>query len=213
MNVYILFILLIVLIIVGVLLLISIAKPPEIQISETQPAETPPEIIKGGAIDKTKAIYIIDGLNYIYDKYLSTNKATVRDEKEEHIISNYPNQAYVWKAIIDLRNSHKKDNIIFVIKNQDGYKLSVYDDNLYKRWAKTYKVGIIVCYDYSKLSGAHYIKGRDDKTVCDLYDKYKTEGLNVSLISKDAYEDKSHFGSIPAFKRIIYGNVPFADEL
>ena len=206
MNVYILFVLLIILIIVGVLLLKSIA----LDTSETQP---PPieEINKtvGGvaSADKTKPLHIIDGLNYIYQNYLTANK-NKSDEPDENLISNYPNQVYVWKAISDLRAKYKKDNIIFVIKNQDGYKLSVYDDNLYKKWAKSYKIGIVVCYDPSNLTGPHYIKGRDDKVVCELYEKYRVSGYNVDIISKDSYEDKAYFTSIPEFKKINYGNIP-----
>jgi hypothetical protein len=162
-------------------------------------------------IEKSKKILVIDGLNYIYDQFLTINKQPESRSNEDNIISNYPNIAYVWKAITDLRSKHKKDNIVFVIKNQDGYKLSIYDDRLYKKWARSYKMGIIVCYDIGNNQGAHYLKGRDDKTVCEVYDQYKNGGYDVEIISKDSYNDRAKFGNIPSFKKIKYGNIPFID--
>lgn len=215
MNIYVCYILLIILIIVAVLLLVSIASDNKIDLNNTISggeinAEEPKEIEKS-SIDTSKKIYVVDGLNYIYHNFLTTNKVPVKDIQHENLISNYPNCAYIWKAIVKLRHDYKNDYVVFVIKNQDGYKLSIYDDKLYKRWAKTYKVGIIVCYDPSVLKGGHHIKGRDDKTVCEIYDKYKTLGANTEIISNDSYSDKSHFTSIPSFKKIIYGSVPYLD--
>jgi hypothetical protein len=215
MNIYVCYILLIILIIVAILLLLSIANDNRLDLNNTITGgeiniEEPVEIIKS-SIDKSKKIRVVDGLNYIYHNFLTTNKVPVKDIEHENLISNYPNCAYIWKAIVKLRHDHKNDYIVFVIKNQDGYKLSIYDDKLYKRWAKSYKIGIIVCYDPSALKGGHYIKGRDDKTVCEIYDKYKTLGVDVEIISNDSYSDKSHFTSIPSFKKIIYGTVPYLD--
>jgi hypothetical protein len=228
--VYVLYLLLILLIIVAVLLLMSIAGKP-IPFFSAKPPEDPNPTIQGGnvvskipnikinddlddvtkGLDKSKKIYVIDGLNYIYDQYLTINKQPAAELKEENIISNYPNIAYIWKAIADLRTKYKKDHVVFIIKNQDGYKMSIYDDRLYKKWAKTYKTGIIVCYDPVLSQGAHYLKGRDDKTVCEIYDKYKNDGYDIELVSKDSYSDKANFGSIPSFKKIKYGEIPYID--
>jgi hypothetical protein len=230
MSIYVCYLLLIILIIVAVLLLKSIADDNKLDIGSTiagggifdisgavgggeNGGDNEAADVAGGAaakpkVDPDKKIYVVDGLNYIYHHFLTTNKSPVKDLAHENLISNYPNAAYIWKAITKLRADHKKDYIVLVIKNQDGYKLSTYDDKLYKRWAKTYKIGIIVCYDPSVLKGEHYVKGRDDKTVCEIYDNYKKLGANVELISRDGYEDKSYFGNIPSFKKIIYGFVP-----
>lgn len=213
MNTTILFILLIILIIIAILLLISISK------SYQEPTFELIENIKtGGTSTKSttpierKKVFVIDGLNFIYDRFLTTNKIPVNDTDNENMISNYPNIVYIWKAISTLRNEHKKEHIVFVIKNQDGYRFSVYEDKLYRKWAKAYKVGIIVCYDPDKLSGPHYIKGRDDKTVCELYDKYKSMTIETELISNDNYNDRASFSSIPSFKKIKYGVIPYIND-
>ena len=239
--VYVLYLLLVILIIVAVLLLMSIAgkkipfiggdpdPPLELDINEesdnideksdnkkTSECEENETKINGGSLDKTKKIWVVDGLNYICDKYLAMNKNTIDNNQkldhEENLINSSPNIVYIWKAISNLRAEHKKDYIVFVIKNQDGYKLSIYDDKLYKKWAKMYKMGIIVCYDPVFNKGPHYVKGRDDKTVVELFDKYKNDGYNVELISVDKYDDRSMFGNIPSFKKIKYGNIPFIDN-
>ena len=97
----------------------------------------PPKKIGGGDATLDKVI-IVDGLNYIFDKYLTASEEKQPDN--ENLISNYINIAYIWKAISSLRAEYKKETIIFVIKNQDGYKLSIYDDR-FKRQAlgKNYK--------------------------------------------------------------------------
>lgn len=156
-------------------------------------------------------VFVVDGLNYIYDKFLTTNKKPVNDIENDNLISNYPNIIYIWKALSSLRTEHKKEHIVFVIKNQDSYKLSVYEEKLYKRWAKTYKIGIIMCYDSSTLKGPHYVKGRDDKTVCEIYEKYKTIGVDVELVSKDNYNDRANFSSVPSFRKIKYGAIPYIE--
>lgn len=209
---HVLYLLLVLLIIVAVLLLMSIAGKP-IPFFSSPLVNINPVIEGGGEEVKevTKKIYVVDGLNYIYDQFLTINKQPNAEQKEENIISNYPNVAYIWKAIESLRDKYKKDHIVFVIKNQDGYKLSIYDDRLYKKWSKMYKMGIIMCYDIEENKGAHYLKGRDDKTVCEIFDKYKTDGYDVELISKDSYKDKNMFTSIPSFKKIKYGTVPYID--
>ncbi len=207
-----LYLLLIILIIVAAILLLSIAEKPipflnssenNIDISGGQPNSD-----SSKSKLKTQKIYIVDGLNYIHDQFLTINKQPNATQNEDNIISNHPNIAYVWKAIEELHNKYKNDQIIFIIKNQDGYKMSIYDDRLYKKWAKMYKVGIIVCYDPNLISGPHYLKGRDDKTVCEYYDKYKLSGNNVEVISKDSYKYKNLFSSIPSFKKIKYGTIP-----
>lgn len=210
--IYVLYLLLIILIIVAALLLMSIAGKQLPFLNSN---------IVGGEIDEvneiktkkdqTKKIYVVDGLNYIYDQFLTINKQPNATQNEENIISNYPNIAYIWKAIQSLCTKYKADHVVFVIKNQDGYRLSIYDDRLYKKWVKMYKLGIVVCYDPVDNKGPHYVKGRDDKTVCEIFDKYKVEGYNVELISKDSYNDKSMFVNIPSFKKIKYGNIPFID--
>jgi hypothetical protein len=202
MNTTFLCVLLVILIIIAVLLFISISK-------DEQPEKVEPpkeEKLKsgGGAMEKKK-VYVIDGLNYIYDKFLTSNQEA---PDNENLISNYPNLAFIWKALTTLRAKHKKDYLVFVIKNRDGYKMSHYEDKLFKRWSKTYKICIIFCYDPNVLVGPHYIKGRDDKTVCEIFDKYKSGKFDVELISKDAYSDRADFGSIPEFKKIIYGTIP-----
>lgn len=218
--IYVLYLLLIILIIVAGLLLMSISgkplpffdNPVEIRDDDIKTIDhTDDSKINGGKPDTSKKIYVVDGLNYIYDQFLTINKQANSTIKEENIISNYPNIAYVWKAIQSLRAKYKKDSIVFVIKNHDGYKLSIYDDRLYKKWAKMYKIGIVMCYDPDDNKGAHYVKGRDDKTVCEIYDKYKSGGYNVELISKDNYNDKNMFVNIPSFKKIKYGSIPFID--
>lgn len=216
MNIYIIFILLIILIIVAALLLLSIARDTKLNstIGDTIIGgdENDNKVNGGENFDKNKKIYIVDGLNYINSQFLTLGKSK-NTEGKENLISKYPNSVYIWKAITKLKTDHKNSYIVFVIKNQDNYKLSVYDDNLFKRWAKTYKIGIIVCYDHSKLVGEHYVKGRDDKVVCELYDKYKILGVNSEIISNDAFEDKSYFANIPPFKKIIYGFIPFLDKI
>jgi hypothetical protein len=208
MSTTVLFLLLIILIIVAVLLLISISNDYAPVLSDVIDADNT-KTKEGGAPVEKRKVLVIDGLNYIYDKFLTTNKKPVNDVEDENIISNYPNIFYIWKALSTLRQEHKKDHIVFVIKNQDGYKLSVYEDKLYKRWAKSYKLTIIMCYDSSNLTGPHYVKGRDDKTVCEIFDKYKVVGAEVELISKDKYADRANFSSVPAFKKIKYGDLPY----
>lgn len=204
MNVSLLFILLIVLVVIAAILLNSISK--EYVLEEVK---TINQSVSGGSPEpiERKKVIVVDGLNYIYDKFLTTNKPHAKDLND--LISNYPNIIYVWKAISTLRASHKKEHVVFVIKNQEGYRISVYEDKLYKKWSKQYKLTIVMCYDPSKLSGPHYIKGRDDKTVCELYDKYKEKSYEVELLSKDSYNDRANFGSIPVFKKIVYGNIPY----
>ena len=217
MNTTILFLLLIILIIVAVLLVISISKDYS-TITMPDLIDAPPLKAGGGTdggasqpVEKRKVL-VIDGLNYIYDKFLTTNKKPVKDPEGDDLISNYPNIVYIWKAISTLRAEHKKEHIVFVIKNQDSYRISVYEDRLYKKWAKAYKVGIIMCYDSTILKGPHYIKGRDDKITCEIYDKYKALGVETELISKDNYNDRANFSSIPPFKKIKYGLIPYLAE-
>jgi hypothetical protein len=209
-----LFILLIILIIVAVILFMSIAKDnsvitiPDLITSANLKTGGGPEEVKKPSFNK---VIVVDGLNYIYSKLITPHKNPVNID-DENIFNQFPNVFYIWKALSTLRTEHKKEHIVFVIKNRDNYQMSVYDDKLYKRWAKVYKVGIILCYDSSELKGPHYIKGRDDKTVCELYDKYKKLGVETELLSKDNYNDRADFGNIPQFKKIRYGEIPYISD-
>lgn len=241
--VYVLYLLLIILIIVAVLLLMSIAgktipfftiPPPPVEMaggtvdefdSNNEDLKTNEKKktsktskIKGGELDKTKKIIVVDGLNYICDQFLTINEDRLlnTDGKsmipEEHLISKSPNIVYIWKALSELRKKYKNEYLIFVIKNQDGYRLSIFEDKLYKKWTKMYKLGIVMCYDPEFNQGPHYVKGRDDKVICELFDRYKLDGYNVELLSKDTYKDKALFGNIPSFKKIKYGLIPFIED-
>ena len=214
MDPTILFILLIILIIVAVLLFVSISK--DHSVINIPDLITPETLKTGGKPDEEKKpsynkVVVVDGLNFIYSKFITPNKNPVNID-DENIFNQFPNVFYIWKALSTLRAEHKKQHIVFVIKNRDNYKISVYDDKLYKRWAKVYKIGIILCYDSSELKGPHYIKGRDDKTVCEIYDKYKKLGVETELLSKDNYNDRADFGNIPPFKKIKYGDIPYISE-
>ncbi len=203
MSAVILFLLLIILIVIAAILLVSISEDYAFPLTSREPT------IGGSEIMERKKVYVVDGLNFIYKEFLTANKLTTHDNESDNIISNYPNILYMWKALSMLRDKYKNEHIVFIIKNQDGYKLSVYEDKLYKKWAKTYKLGIILCYDSNVLNGPHYVKARDDKTVCEIYDKYKSLKIDTELISNDTYSDRADYGSVPEYKKIKYGTIPY----
>ncbi len=154
---------------------------------------------------KPKPTIIIDGLNYIHG-YLNHEPIT-----DANMLVSYPNIINVWKCINVAAREYeaKKNNIIFVLKNQDGYKMSEYEKKLYEALAKRLKIQIHVAYDPSPIDHTkeHYMSGRDDKYINDL--KIELQGkdpdVSVEVISKDKYRDAVDFDKINKFEVFKFG--------
>lgn len=153
-----------------------------------------PPVIK----PKPKPTIIVDGLNYIHG-YLKHDPIT-----DSNMLVSYPNIINVWKCInVAAREFEaKRNNIIFVLKNQDGYKISEYEKKLYELLAKRLKISIHVAYDPIMPTGEHYMSGRDDKYINDL--KQQLQGQDpeaqIEIISKDKYRDAVDFDKINKFE-------------
>lgn len=157
----------------------------------------PPPVIE----TKPKPTIVIDGLNYIH-RYLKHEPIT-----NENMLVSYPNIINIWKCINVAAKEYeaRKNNIIFVLKNQDGYKLSEYERKLYDTLAKRLKIAIHIAYDPNTNINAndtheHYMSGRDDKYIYDLSQKE-----SVEVITKDKYRDAIDFDKIPKFEIVKFG--------
>jgi hypothetical protein len=89
--------------------------------------------------------------------------------------------------------------VIFVLKNQDGYKLSEHEKKLYETLAKRLKIAIHIAYDpnIQPKDAEHYMSGRDDKYINEL-----SQNGSVEVISEDKYRDAIDFDKIPKFEVI-----------
>lgn len=152
---------------------------------------------------KPKPTIIVDGLNYIHG-YLKHDPIT-----DSNMLVSYPNIINVWKCInVAAREFEAKhNNIIFVLKNQDGYKMSEYEKKLYEALAKRLKIQIHIAYDPTppKSTDEHYMSGRDDKYINDLKAQLQTPDASVEVISKDKYRDAIDFDKINKFEVLKFG--------
>lgn len=151
------------------------------------------KVVDGGKAPKQTII--IDGLNYIH-QYLKHDKID-----DQNMLVSYPNIVNVWKGINVAAREYeaKKNNIIFVLKNQDGYKLSEPEKKLYEVLAKRLKLSIHIAYDPQLRSvkpEEHYLLGRDDKYINQL----KANDPNAEIITKDKYKDAVDFDKVPPFE-------------
>jgi hypothetical protein len=149
----------------------------------------PPPVIQ------PKPTIVIDGLNYIHS-YLKHEPIT-----NENMLVSYPNIINIWKCINVAAKEYeaRKNNVIFVLKNQDGYKLSEHEKKLYETLAKRLKIAIHIAYDpnIQPKDAEHYMSGRDDKYINEL-----SQNGSVEVISEDKYRDAIDFDKIPKFEVI-----------